>query len=224
MLTSFFRTLILLVFVILSLRVMGKRQIGELQPGELVITILLSQIAATPMQDSNIPLFQTLICIFTLAGAELLLSVLAMKSLRVRTLMDGSSVTVVRDGKVDQQALKSLRFTIDDLLEGLRQKDVFDLSAVQSAVVETNGTLSVLLKAAEQPAKTKLFQKNCAEPGVPQVLVADGKMNPEAMRVAHTDKAKLNRMLEKERVALKDVFLFTLDSAGNTVLVRKENS
>ncbi len=224
MLISFFRTLILLVFVILSLRVMGKRQIGELQPGELVITILLSQIAAAPMQDGNIPLLQTLICIFTLAGAELLLSVLAMKSLRVRTLMDGSSVTVVRDGIVDQQALKSLRFTIDDLLEGLRQKDVFDLSAVQSAVVETNGTLSVLLKAAEQPAKTGLFQKNCAEPGVPQVLVADGKVNPEALRVAHTDEAALRRRLEKERVALNDVFLFTMDSAGKTVLVRKERA
>ena len=224
MLISFFRTLILLVFVVLALRVMGKRQIGELQPGELVITILLSQIAAAPMQDSNIPILQTLICILTLAGAEVLLSVLAMKSLRVRTLMDGSSVTVVRDGIVDQQALKSLRFTVDDLLEGLRQKDVFDLSAVQSAVVETNGTLSVLLKAAEQPAKTGLFQKNCAEPGVAQVLVADGKVNPEALRVAHTDKAALRRMLEKEKIALNDVFLFTMDSAGKTVLVRKENA
>ena len=224
MLISFCRTLILLVFVVLALRVMGKRQIGELQPGELVITILLSQIAAAPMQDSNIPILQTLICILTLAGAEVLLSVLAMKSLRVRTLMDGSSVTVVRDGIVDQQALKSLRFTVDDLLEGLRQKDVFDLSAVQSAVVETNGTLSVLLKAAEQPAKTGLFQKNCAEPGVAQVLVADGKVNPEALRVAHTDKAALRRMLEKEKVPLNDVFLFTMDSAGKTVLVRKENA
>ena len=224
MLISFCRTLILLVFVVLALRVMGKRQIGELQPGELVITILLSQIAAAPMQDSNIPILQTLICILTLAGAEVLLSVLAMKSLRVRTLMDGSSVTVVRDGIVDQQALKSLRFTVDDLLEGLRQKDVFDLSAVQSAVVETNGTLSVLLKAAEQPAKTGLFQKDCAEPGVAQVLVADGKVNPEALRVAHTDKAALRRMLEKEKIALNDVFLFTMDSAGKTVLVRKENA
>ena len=128
MLTSFFRTMLLLVFVIFTLRVMGKRQIGELQPGELVITILLSQIAAAPMQDNDIPLLQTLVCILTLVGVEVLLSVLAMKSVRVRTLIDGNSVTVIRDGVIDQRQLARLRFTVDDLLEGLRQKLVLKLT------------------------------------------------------------------------------------------------
>ncbi|MBQ6022143.1 MAG: DUF421 domain-containing protein [Clostridia bacterium] len=222
MLTAFFRTVILLVFVVLALRLMGKRQIGELQPGELVITILLSQIAATPMQDNDIPVVQTLVCILTLAGAELLLSVLAMKSLRVRTLIDGNSVTVLRDGKIDQAALGKLGFTIDDLMEGLRQKDVFDIAEVQSAVAETNGKLSVLLKAENQPAKTKLFQKDCPEPGAPQVLIADGRVNPNALRTAHMDEKALRFLLSKERVEPGDVFLLTVDSVGKTVLVRKE--
>lgn len=224
MLTSFFRTVTLLFFVIVSLRVMGKRQIGELQPGELVITILLSQIAATPMQDNDIPLLQTVVCILTLTGVEVLLSALAVKSVGVRRLMDGSSVIVVRDGKVDQKQLKRLRFTIDDLLVGLRQKDVFDLSEVQYAVAETNGTLSVLLKAENQPAKTKLFQKDCSEPGAPQVLVADGRADERGMRAANYDREKLAFLLQKERVALGDVFLLTVDGSGKTNLVRKEKN
>jgi uncharacterized membrane protein YcaP (DUF421 family) len=176
------------------------------------------------MQDNDIPLLQTLVCILTLVGVEVLLSVLAMKSVRVRTLIDGNSVTVLRDGKVDQGALSKLGFTIDDLMEGLRQKDVFDISEVQSAVAETNGKLSVLLKAENQPAKTKLFQKDCPEPGAPQVLIADGRVNPNALRTAHMDEKALRFLLSKERAELRDVFLLTVDSAGKTVLVRKERT
>ena len=222
MLTSFFRTVILLFFVILSLRLMGKRQIGELQPGELVVTILLSQIAATPMQDNDIPLLHTLVCIFTLAGVELLLSALSMKSETVRTLIDGGSVTVMRGGALDQKALRRLRFTIDDLLEGLRQKDVFDLSSVDSVIAETNGALSVLLKKSELPVTAKTMQKDVPEGGMPQVLVADGKIRREGLSAAGLSEAQLARLLEKEQTTLENTFLLTLDAAGKTFLVRKE--
>ena len=222
MLTSFFRTVILLFFVILSLRLMGKRQIGELQPGELVVTILLSQIAATPMQDNDIPLLHTLVCIFTLAGVELLLSVLSMKSETVRTLIDGGSVTVMQNGVLDQGALRRLRFTIDDLLEGLRQKDVFDLSAVDSVIAETNGVLSVLLKNSELPVTAKTMRKDVPEPGAPQVLVADGKIRRAGLAAAGLSEAQLTRLLANEQATLADAFLFTVDAAGKTFLVRKE--
>lgn len=222
MLTSFFRTVILLFFVILSLRVMGKRQIGELQPGELVVTILLSQIAATPMQDNDIPLLHTLVCIFTLAGVELLLSVLSMKSETVRTLIDGRSVTVMRNGVLDQGALRRLRFTIDDLLEGLRQKDVFDLSSVDSVIAETNGTLSVLLKTAEMPVTAKTMRKDVPEPGAPQVLVADGKIRRAGLAAAGLSEDRLACLLEQEQAALENTFLFTVDAAGKTFFIRKE--
>ena len=222
MLTSFFRTVILLFFVILSLRLMGKRQIGELQPGELVVTILLSQIAATPMQDNDIPLLHTLVCIFTLAGVELLLSSLSMKSETVRTLIDGGSVTVMRGGALDQKALKRLRFTIDDLLEGLRQKDVFDLSSVDSVIAETNGALSVLLKKSELPVTAKTIQKDVPEGGMPQVLVADGRIRREGLSAAGLSEAQLARLLEKEQTTLENTFLLTLDAAGKIFFVRKE--
>lgn len=222
MLTSFFRTLILLFFVMFSLRLMGKRQIGELQPGELVVTILLSEIAAAPMQDNDIPLLQSLVCIFTLAGVEVLLSVLAMKSERVRTLIDGRSIPVMENGRLDQQALKRLRYTIDDLMEGLRQKDVFDLSEVHSVIAETNGSLSVLLKAGNLPATAQVMKKDVPEKGIPQVLVADGRIKDDALAAAGLDRSGLEKMLAKENVKPADVFLFTADAAGKTWLVRRE--
>ena len=223
MLTSFFRTVILLFFVIVSLRAMGKRQIGELQPGELVVTILLSQIAATPMQDNDIPLLHTLVCIFTLAGVELMLSLIAMKSERFRTLIDGRSVTVMQGGKLDQNALKRLRFTIDDLMEGLRQKDVFDLSTVHTVIAETNGTLSVLLKANQTPVSAETMLKDVAEKGMPQVLVADGKLRASGVAAAGLTTAQAEKLLEKAQARLADVFLFTVDETGKTLLIRKED-
>ncbi len=222
MLTSLARTAVLLFFAAVLLRVMGKRQIGELQPGELVVTILLSQIAATPMQDSDIPLLHTLVCIFTLTGAEVLLSALAMKSVRLRTLVDGSSVQVIRDGKIDQQALRRLRYTLDDLLEGLRQKDVFDVSEVHSAVVETNGALSVLLKAPKRPATVELLRKNAQEAGPPRVLVADGRLDPAGMRAAGADKPQVLQLLRERGASPETTFLLTLDGAGGVYFVKKE--
>ncbi len=222
MLTSFIRTVLLLCFVILSLRLMGKRQIGQLQPSELVVTILLSQIAATPMQDNDIPMLNTLVSILALVGVEILLSVLSMKSGAVRLLVDGSPVPVIVDGRIDQQALRRLRYTVDDLLEGLRQKDIFDVSLVQSAVAETNGSISVQLKAGEQPLSVSLFGKQPPEPGVPAVLIKDGKPDPAGMKAAGIGEEELCRILKRETIPSRDVFLLTLDATGRTYLVRRE--
>ncbi len=222
MLTSFFRTLILLFFVVAALRLMGKRQIGELQPGELVVTILLSQIAATPMQDNDIPFMNTAVCLLTLTGVEVLLSVLSMKSLRVRRLIDGRSVPLVREGKIDQRAMKRLRLTVDDLLEGLRQKNVFDLSQVHTVIAETNGSFSVLLKAGAQPAAAGLLRKNPPEPGFPQVLAADGRLNPAGIAAAGLKEGDVLALLKEKKAAPENAFLLTADAAGNVYFVPKE--
>ena len=222
MLTSFIRTVLLLCFVVLSLRLMGKRQIGQLQPSELVVTILLSQIAATPMQDNDIPMLNTLVSILALVGVEILLSVLSMKSGAVRQLVDGSPVPVIVEGKIDQHALRRLRYTVDDLLEGLRQKDIFDVSLVQSAVAETNGSISVQLKAGEQPLSVSLFGRQPPEPGIPAVLIKDGQPDSAGMKAAGIGDAELRGILKRETIALGDVFLLTLDSTGKVYLVRRE--
>ena len=221
MLTSYFRTVILLVFVILILRLMGTRQLGQLQPSELVVTILLSQVAATPMQDNDIPLLNTLVSMLVLAGMEILLSVLSMKSAHVRTLVDGSPVMIIRDGIVRQKEMRRLRYTVDDLLEALRAKNVFDLSDVDDAIVETNGSVSVLLKAEKRPAGTGLFRSNEAQTGIPDVLICDGVLRPKALAHAGVTQKRLEDYLQSENVAAEDVFLLTSDKTGALKLLRK---
>ena len=153
MFITLIRTSVLYIFVIAIMRLMGKRQIGELQPTELVVTLLLSEIIAIPMQDNDISLVSTIVPVLVLVGFEILISVIGLKSVKIRSLMQGNSIIIIRDGKLDLEKIKELRFTIDDILEALRQKDIFDISKVQYAVVETNGTISVMLKPQFEPVK-----------------------------------------------------------------------
>lgn len=146
MLTTIIRTLILYLAAVFSVRLMGKRQIGELQPTELVVTILLSEIAAIPIQDNDIPLINSIVPVMLLVGFEILSSVIGIKSVRFRKINDGNPFIIIKDGVIDQKKLKALRLTVDDLLSALRQKDVFDISDVEYAVMETNGAVSILLK------------------------------------------------------------------------------
>ncbi len=132
---------------------MGKRQLGELQPGELVITILISEIAATPISEPERPLLQSIIPLMLLVSFEIINSLISMKSPEFRYKTDGRPITVINDGKLNQKMLSELRFTIDDISSALRQKDVFDINEVKLAIVETNGTLSVLLKNSEKSKK-----------------------------------------------------------------------
>ena len=224
MLTSYFKTVLLLLAVIVSIRLMGKRQIGQLQPSELVVTILLSQVAATPMQETDIPPLQTLIVIFVLTGTEILLSALAMKSRAVRRLVDGRAITVIKDGEIDQRQLKRLRYTIDDVFEGLRQKDVFDLSDVNTVVAETNGNLSVLLKEQALTATKADVTQKTGKAGMPQILIADGRLSRGGIKALGWKTADVERILKKAGVSLKDVFLLTAAEGGKPLLVKKEGA
>ena len=224
MLISFIRTLILLLAVVAALRLMGKRQIGQLQPSELVVTILLSQVAASPMQDNDISLLNTLVVMAVLAGAEVLLSALALKNIRVRRLLDGSPVVLVRDGVPDQAQMRRLRYTLHDLTEALRAKGVFDLNNVRIALAETDGSVSVLLKTEAAPAPLAFFEKEPRDGGMPVMLIADGTVLEDGLREAGLDRAALEGILRKERVRAADVFLLTCDAAGKRRLIRKERA
>ena len=155
MITVILRTAIIFIFVTLAIRIMGKRQIGDMQPNELVITILLSEIAAIPLQDTTQPLLNGIIAILVLVVLEVLISVLALKSNWVRKIMNGQSVVIIKNGVIDQIAMKKVRMTVLDLIEQLRIQNVFDISTVAFAVLEVNGELSVLLKSKHQPATVK---------------------------------------------------------------------
>ena len=152
MIITITRTIILYIFVTLGIRLMGKRQIGEMQPNELVVTLLISETAAIPLQDTTQPILNGLVAIFVLVILEIMISVLSMKSRFMRKIMNGKSAVIIKNGVIDQQMMKSVRMTVLDLVELLRGQDVFDISTVAFAVLEVNGNLSVLLKSAEQPA------------------------------------------------------------------------
>lgn len=223
MFVTLIRTVILYILAIISVRVMGKRQIGELQPSDLVVTLLISQIISIPIQDTDIPLVNTLIPIFLLVGFEILTSVFNMKSIKFRTFMQGHPVVIINDGNLNQKLLKELRFTIDDLLEALRQKDVFDISQVQYAVVETNGQISVLLKSNYDTVTKDDLNLATDSQGFKCTVVIDGKIVSQDFKICNMNKTKVHKIAEKEKIQIKDIMLMTIDAAGNHTIIRKEN-
>lgn len=151
MIITFIRTIILYLLVVSSMRIMGKRTIGELQPNELVIAIMISDLASIPMQSTDAPLLSGIIPILTLIALEVFLSFTALKSKKFRKLLCGEPTDIVIDGKADYKKMKELRFSRTDLLEELRQQGCDDIKEVKRAVLETNGQLSVILKEKERP-------------------------------------------------------------------------
>ena len=224
MFVTLIRTVILYIFAIVSIRIMGKRQIGELQPSDLVVTLLISQIISIPIQDTDIPLVNTIIPILLLVGFEILTSVFNMKSIKFRSFMQGHPVVIINDGNLNQKLLKELRFTVDDLLESLRQKDIFDISQVQYAIVETNGQISVLLKP-EYDSVTRDDLSLKSEPqGYKCPVIIDGKIVDKDFKICNMNTKKMEKILKKEKIQIKDIMLMTVDTFGNHTIIRKDKS
>lgn len=222
MTVTLIRSVIIYFFVIAAVRIMGKRQVGELKPQELVITILISAVATIPLQEHSIPLSTSLIPILIFISLEIIESALSMKSLRFRNIIQGRPVYVIKNGVLQQKALERLRFTVDDLLDALRQKDVFTISDVQNAVVETNGTLSVQTKADIAPLTPKTAKIKAEEKSVAIPIVMDGKPINEYF----ADEIMSDNKIEVIAAALgeksEDIMLLTIDKSGKTVLIKKD--
>lgn len=196
---SVIRTVILYLLLMISMRLMGKRQLGELQPSELVVTLLLSDLAAVPMQENGLPLLNGILPILVLVSLELLLSGAMLKWAPLSKLVAGSPVTIVQNGMVDAAALKRLRMTVEDLDESLRQQEVFDIRQVQYAIAETNGHISVYRYCEEE---------------MPVLVVSDGVLCEWGMRLCGLTEEALSRYLQKQRCEQKDVFLLTATKQG----------
>jgi len=222
LIVTLIRAFILYIIVIFSVRLMGKRQIGELQPSELVITILLSEIAATPMQNNELPIINSIVAVFLLVSFEIFSSVIVMKSVKLRSVIQGNALIIIRDGVIDQAQLKRLRFTIDDLMEALRQKDVFDIQEVQYAIVETNGRLSVMLKPQIRGVTPELMNLSVEDKGLPCLVVCDGKIIDGMFGECGVDRVKLKKMISDNKTRLKDIMLMTVDKSGNTTIINKD--
>ncbi len=216
------RTVILYIIVVVTMRILGKRQIGELQPTELVITLLLSEIIAVPMQDNDIPLTSTIIPVLVLVGFEILISVISLKSVKIRTVIQGHSLVVIRDGKLDLKQIKKLRFTIDDVLEALRQKDIFDISKVQYAIVETNGSMSVMLKPEYETVTREDLKLKTENSGLPCSVIIDGTVMKNEFQDCNLTEAKFNNLLKKEKITVENTLLMTVDKKGKITVIGKE--
>lgn len=224
MLTSFIRVLILYPIVVFGVRMMGKRQIGELQPAELVVTILISNIATLPLEDQNLPLLMGVMPMLLLICFEVLLSWFSLKSRRLRHLTAGGPQVIIRSGQIDQRIMAELRFSLDDLMTALRSNGVFDLREVQMAVVETNGTVSVYQKASAQPVTCADLQLTVQNDDPPEVLIADGCISEEGLSAVSITPAQLHKMLKRKNLRTEDVFLLTADASGICSLVKKEGA
>jgi uncharacterized membrane protein YcaP (DUF421 family) len=224
LITTIIRTVILYIFVTLGIRLMGKRQIGDMQPNELVITLLISEIAAIPLQDTSQPILNGIMAIFMLVILEIVMSVLAMKNQYIRKIMSGKSVVVIKNGIIDQSAMKNVRMTVLDLIELLRGQNVFDISTVAFAVLEVNGNLSVLLKAEEQPATVGDLKIKTDEKALPLPIISDGKLLEDSLKALEIDINTVNKNLKKNNTTVKDVFLMTIDRNGKYSIVKKRDN
>lgn len=216
------RTLILYLLVVLIIRVMGKHQIGQLQPFELVITILISELAAIPMQDTEIPLLNGIIPILTLLFIQVSLSLFSLKSPFVRKIICGGPSILIENGRINEMELIRLRYNLNDLLEQLRLKNIPNIADVEYAILETSGKLSVIPKSQKRPVIPADLKITTDYEGIPVLLIVDGELQRKNMKKFNLTENWLLTELEKDNLhSWSEVFLASLDSSGNIFLQPK---
>ena len=222
MIISYIRTIVLYLVLILCVRLMGKRQIGEMEPVEFVVTMLLANLASIPMQDGGIPLYSGLVPILTVLGAELVLSGLIMHSVVLRKFLCGKPVILIENGKLLQDNLRRTRVTLDELTGHLREKDVLDLKTVQYAILETDGNLSVFPYTRDRPASAKEAGIHPKQQFLPVTIIEDGYLSKDNLRKAGKDESWLKSVLQEHNAAREDTLLLTVDAADKVMWMGKE--
>lgn len=221
LLISFLRAIFLYLLLIVVIRLMGKRQLGEMEPPEFVVTLLIADLAAVPMQEIGISLFSGLVPILTVLALELLLSGLSLRSLRLRRLIGGNPIVLMEDGRILQENLRRTRITVDELLELLRQAGTIDPSQVWRAILETNGQLSVLRYAAQEPAAAADAGIRVKAHSLPVTILSDGRLLRCNLQKLGRDMRWLQRQLDRQGLTMREVFLFTCAADGTQYWLRK---
>ena len=223
MFTGLVRTVILYILIIAGIRLMGKRQVGELEPSELVLSLIIADLASVPMQDFGIPLLAGVVPILALLAMTMILSVLTMRSVRFRALLCGRPSIIIREGKVDQREMARNRLTVDELLEELRGQGYTDPTGVKYAILETNGQLSVLPFAAQKPPTAQQLGLEVEQWELPLVVVSDGRLLEHNLTQLGRDRAWLDKRLKEGGCSdPKQVFLLLADRGGKVYLTRKD--
>ena len=222
MILAYIRTVLVYLVLIGAVRVMGKRQVGQMEPSEFVVTMLVANLAAIPLEEPGIPLVSGLVPIGTVLGLELVLSWLTMRSIFLRKLLCGKPVILINNGKILQENLRSTRITLDELTGHLREKDVLDISTVQFAILETNGNLSVFPYPQHTPATARDAGITPGDQYLPVTILEDGWLSEENLQKTGKDRRWLEKILHQNKTAAADVLLLTVDEANPVVLIRKE--
>ena len=218
------RSLILYILVIFAVRLMGKRQLGELQPSELVITILVSNIATLPLEDTDIPIIVGVTPILSLVCYEVIVSWLILGMPFLRKIISGSPKIIISNGKINRRVLRELRFSVDDLMTAMRGEQIFDLSEVQYAIVETTGSVSIMKKQGKDTPTREDLNIDADELDPPQVIVSDGEIMPTALKSLGYSEEFVRNTAKKSGLKINEIFIMTADKNGSVFIAKKADS
>ena len=222
MLISFLRAVVLYLVLIAAVRLMGKRQLGELEPAEFVVTILIANLASVPMQDTGTPMLSGFVPILTVLALELILSILSMRCRRLRRILTGGPIMLVEDGKILPENLAKTRITVDELLQHLREEQVLDIEEAQFAVLEVDGHITVIRRPEYEPPSAMDLHVPGDEAELPLTVISDGVVLEEYLAASGHDRAWLDRQLRQHGCRAEEVFLMTATKKGRVYLSRRE--
>jgi len=223
MAVAFVRTVIMYVVILIVLRFSGKRQLGELQLSELVVTILISELAAIPMQDFNAPIFRGIISMITLVCLEIIISFICMKSIKFREMMEGHPSIIMKNGKVIQKEMEKVRLTMDDLIEAMHQNGISDISQIDCAILETNGKISIFQKSSYSPITPSAVNMKVEKEKTFHTAVIDGKINKDIIEKLGTTKESILKRLNNNGIKkLRDVYYLGMSDTGEIRIIKRE--
>ena len=223
MLTIFIRTVIIYFILTIIMRIMGKRQLGELDVGELVITIILSEIATNPITNPDRSLLEAVVPMATLASLEILTSALIIKAPVFKSILSSKPTVLVARGVIDFRQMKRVRISLEELVSQVRQNGIYDLNEVDYAILEENGKMSVIPKNANrQPDKSDL-KVYCPDNGIMHLVISDGSVNSHGLSIVKKDRAWLERTLARLGIGIKDVLCMTVDDSGKIFIQKRDN-
>ena len=219
------RSIVLYLIIVIGIRLLGKHQVSELEPAEFVLALIIADVASVPMQDYGIPLLMGVIPIVVLLCLSMILSVLTLKSLKLRALLAGVPSILIRNGTLDQKELRRTRMTLDEVLEELRLQGYTDLATVRYAILETNGQLSVLPYAQKKPPTAEDMGLPVNDPGLPLVIISDGRLISANLKRQGLNEVWLKKQLKQYGSPdVRDVFLLTVDEEKKTYFIAKERA
>lgn len=222
MLNTYVRTVLVYLLLIAVIRFLGKRQLGQMEPSEVVVTMLVADLASFPMEDPDIPLMAGLVPIMAVLSMEILLSLLSIRSLKVRKLLCGKPVILMENGEFLQENMRKNRITIDELLSQLRLKNIIDPTTVRYAILETGGNLSVVPYPEYQPVNARDVGVPVEPLTAPITVVSDGRVLSDNLKKAGKNQKWLEKALQKQGVTLEQTFLLTVDEENKILFYKKQ--